>query len=325
MTAARPAQASPRCRAIGLGRITGRGFQHPVDVALGNQDELYVLSRSSSWKDKQPRITVTSLDEQAFREIGSFGTDPGCFLAPTALAVDRAGRIYVADEDLHQISVFDADGTFLTRWGTHGAAPGQLDRPSGLRCDDDDCLWVTDSINARVQRFTRDGNLLSCFGSFGTEPGQLNMPWGVAVGPDGDIWVSDWRNDRVQRFCPNGDFRGIYGAGLLSRPSGVAVDEAGRIYVSDWGHDSVRIFDEQGRCTTTLSGDAPLSHWAQQYLEMYPQVDERRREANRYEEERRFYRPVGMAVGPEGQLLVADSGRHRLQVYERPFQPKDSL
>ncbi len=313
-------EASAHCHAIGLGRISGQGFQHPVDVALGSRDAVYVLSRSSAWKDKQPRITVTSLNGQTFGEIGAFGTKPGCFLAPTAMATDHAGRIYVADEDLHQISVFDPDGTFVMRWGTQGADPGQLDRPSGLCFDNDGCLWVTDSQNARLQRFTPDGTPVSCFGSFGTEPGQLNMPWGVAVGPDGDIWVADWRNDRVQRFGPCGDLRAIYGERLLSRPSGVAVADAGSVYVSDWGHDSVKIFDEQGRHTRTLAGDATLSRWAQQYLDVYPQVDQRRKEANRYEEERRFYRPVGMVIGPEGQLLVADSGRHRVQVYEHPFQ-----
>lgn len=313
-------EASTRCHTIGLGRISGQGFQHPVDVALGSQGAVYVLSRSSAWKDKQPRITVTSFDEQTFGEIGAFGTEPGCFLAPTAVATDHTGRIYVADEDLHQISVFDPDGTFVIRWGTYGADPGQLDRPSGLRFDNDDCLWVTDSINARVQRFTPDGDLLASFGSFGAQPGQLNMPWGVAVGPDGDIWVSDWRNDRVQRFDPSGGLRGIYGEGLLSRPSGLAVDEVGRLYVSDWGHDLVRVFDEQGRCARTIAGDAPLSRWAQQYLDIYPGVEQRRKEANRYDEERRFYRPVGMIIGPQGQLLVADSGRHRVQVYEQPFQ-----
>ncbi|MDI3314035.1 MAG: NHL repeat-containing protein [Mycobacterium sp.] len=314
-----------RCRAIGVARMSGQGFAHPVDVALGNGDTVYVLSRSSAWKDKNPRITVTSLDERAFSEIGGFGTEPGCFLAPTALATDPGGRIYVADEDLHQISVFDPDGTSLRRWGTHGSGSGQLDRPSGLRVDADGCLWVSDSVNARLQRFTADGIPLCCVGSFGAGPGQLNMPWGVAIGPEGDIWVADWRNDRVQRFSPDGELRGIYGDDLLSRPSGVAVDAAGRLYVSDWGHDCVQMFDEQGRHRGTLVGDASLSRWAQQWLEMYPQVNQRRQEANRYEEERRFFRPVGMVIGPEGQLLVADSGRHRIQIYEYPDHTPQSL
>jgi PPE-PPW subfamily C-terminal region/NHL repeat len=310
----------PCSRALGVGRISGQGFQHPVDVALGNDDVVYVLNRSSAWKDKNPRITLTSLDEQTFGEIGGFGSEPGCFVAPTALAADQAGRVYVADEDLHQVSVFEPDGTFLMRWGTHGAGPGELDRPSGLRFDHDGCLWVTDSLNARVQRFTTDGTPVACVGSFGAEPGRLNMPWGVAVGPDGDIWVADWRNDRVQRFGPGGDLRGIYGEGVLSRPAGVAVDEAGTVYVSDWGHDCVQLFDEQSRHLGILAGDATLSRWAKQYLDMYESVDKLRREANRYEEERRFYRPAGMVIGPEGQLLVADTGRHRIQIYEHPFE-----
>jgi DNA-binding beta-propeller fold protein YncE len=308
-----------------MNRVSGQGFQHPVDVALASEGVVYVLSRSSASMEKNPRITVTSLDEQFVGEIGGFGADPGCFLAPTAVATDQAGRLYVADEDLHQVSVFDPDGSCVMRWGAHGSGPGQLDRPAGLRVDVDGCLWVSDSLNARMQRFAPDGTFLSCFGSFGTEPGQLNMPWGVAVGPEADIWVADWRNDRVQRFGPGGDLRGIYGEGLLCRPAGVAVDGAGRLYVSDWGHDSVKVFDEQGRHRGTLAGDATLSRWAQQALDTYPLIAQRRREANCHEEERRFYRPVGMVIGPEGQLLVADSGRHRVQVYEQPFEASGQL
>ncbi|MBV8863416.1 MAG: NHL repeat-containing protein, partial [Mycobacterium sp.] len=304
-------QAAPRSHALGVGRIRGQGFSYPVDVALDGNDLVYVLNRSCAWKDKNPRITVTSLDEEIFREIGSFGHEPGCFLTPTALATDQYGRIYVADEDLHQISVFEPDGTFLTRWGTHGSGLGELNRPSGLRFDNDGCLWITDSQNARVQRFTADGAPLGVVGSFGTRPGRLNMPWGVAVGPDGDIWVADWRNDRVQRFDPQGELRGVYGQRLLSRPSGVAVDEVGTVYVSDWGHDCVQLFDDQGHHLATLAGDAALSRWAQAYLDMYESVQKLRREANRYDEERRFFRPAGLVIGPEGQLLVADTGRHR--------------
>jgi DNA-binding beta-propeller fold protein YncE len=322
---AETSRTRPHCCAIGVSRTSGKGFSHPVDVALGNDAVVYVLSRSSAWKDKNPLISVTSFDEQPLGEIGGFGAEPGCFLAPTALATDRAGRIYVADEDLHQVSVFDPDGTYLMRWGAHGCGPGQLDRPAGLRFDNDGCLWVSDSINARLQRFIPDGTPVSCFGSFGNQPGELNMPWGVAIGPDGDIWVADWRNDRVQRFDPSGDLRGIYGEGLLSRPAGVAIDGAGRLYVSDWGHDCVRMFDEQGRHRGTLAGDATLSRWAQQWLETFAQPAQLRKQANRYEEERRFYRPVGMVIGPEGQLLVADSCRHRVQVYEHPFHAADSL
>ncbi|MBV8178864.1 MAG: NHL repeat-containing protein [Mycobacterium sp.] len=314
--------ADLRSHTLGVGRIRGRGFSYPVDVALGSDDLVYVLNRSSAWKDKNPRITVTSLDEQTFSEIGGFGSEPGCFLTPTALATDQAGLVYVADEDLHQISVFEPDGAFVSRWGTHGCGVGELDRPSGLRFDSDGCLWVTDSQNARAQRFTSDGIPVASVGSFGTGPGQLNMPWGVAVGPDGDIWVSDWRNDRVQRFDPDGDLRGIYGEGLLSRPPGVAVDEAGTLYVSDWGHDCVQLFDEQGRQRGTLTGNAALSRWAQEYLDSYESVQKLRQEANRYEEERHFSRPAGMVVGPQGQLLVADTGRHRVQIYEHPSEAK---
>lgn len=307
-------------QSLGVGRRSAKGFAHPVSVALDSRGQIYVLNRSSSWKDQFPRVTVISLDEADFREIGEFGTEPGCLFMPTAMVIDAADRLYVADEHLHTVSVFDCDGTFVARWGKPGPAPGQLNRPSCLAVDSAGNLWVVDHGNSRVQCFTPEGQPLHCFGSAGSGPGELTLPWGIAVGPDDDVWVADWRNDRVQRFDPAGRHRGSYGEGVLTRPAAVVVAEGGTVYVADWGNDCVRVLDETGQLQETWEGDATLSQWAQEYLGMYDssrQLRQLAQAAGREDEERRFWQPSGISLGAGSLVLVADTGRHRVQVYRR--------
>ncbi|MGH3696993.1 MAG: NHL repeat-containing protein [Pseudonocardiaceae bacterium] len=310
-------------QSLGVGRRSAKGFAFPVSVALDHLGAIYVLNRSSSWKDQFPRVTVISLGEEDFREIGVFGTEPGCLFTPTAVVIDKTDRLYIADEHLHTVSMFDCDGTFIARWGEPGSAPGQLSRPSGLALDSAGNVWVVDHGNSRVQCFAPDGRALRCFGSAGTGPGQLNLPWGIAVGPDDHIWVADWRNDRVQRFDPAGRHLGSYGEAVLLRPSAVAVAQDGTVYVADWGHDCVRVLDNAGRLHETWEGDATLSRWAREYLGMYDssrQLRELAHAAGREHEERRFWQPSGIALGAGGLVLVADTGRHRVQVYRRDDQ-----
>ncbi|HVL84108.1 MAG TPA: NHL repeat-containing protein [Pseudonocardia sp.] len=303
---------------LGFGQfVRGRGFHLPVDVAVDRAGLVHALSRSCSYKERAPRITVASLDERTCREIGTFGIEPGCLFEPTALAIDGEDRVYVADEHLHTVTVYDRDGGLVRRWGEHGSTPGRLDRPSGLAFDANGDLHVVDHVNARVQRFTVEGRYLSAFGRPGSRPGELDLPWGIAAGPDGHLFVSDWRNDRVQRFDDAGQLLDVIGAGLLLRPAGLAVAGDGTLYVADWGHDRVQVFDPDGRPTETLAGDATLSRWAQEHLTTFPSVAAMRDKADRAEEERLFRRPSGITTTPNGLVLVADTGRHRVQVLAR--------
>ncbi len=65
---------------------------------------------------------------------GSDGDEPGQFRAPSAIAVDGQGRVYVAD--FKGIQVFDPDGRYRARIGVTGPA-------SGLAFDARNELWVT--------------------------------------------------------------------------------------------------------------------------------------------------------------------------------------
>src|SRR5262249_56040052 len=105
-------------------------------------------------------VTVVTLNEEYIREFGSGGEGDGHFIWPTSIALDGEEHVYVADEWLNRISIFDTSGNFLSKWGKAGAGDGELNRPAGLAISDG-TPFPTDSRNHRSQKFTLHGKYLS--------------------------------------------------------------------------------------------------------------------------------------------------------------------
>jgi tripartite motif-containing protein 71 len=306
---------------IGIASFQGRGFMNPVDVRLDSRGLIFVLSRSNSG-NKDVRVSVQTQESEYLYEFGRWGTEPGQTTQPTAMAFDGEDRLFVADEFMHNITIFDREGKFIDRWGEFGTGPGQFNRPSGLAIDSEGNIHIVDHLNARVQKLTPDGSFISSFGTFGTEPGQFNFPWGVSIDSEDGVWIADWRNDRVQRFTPTGEFVSMWGSsgrddGQFDRPSGVHASADGDVFVADWRNDRVQVFTKDGTHIETLTGDATLSKWCQEFLDVNPEQASWRENAGLFEQEKRFWRPSAVETGADGIVLVADSCRHRIQIYRR--------
>lgn len=308
---------------IGVLGHGGRGFSNPVDVAIRSDGVMFVVNRSNPTQGPPGglRIGIVTIDERYLGEFGGHGTEDGQFYWMTAIALDRQGNIYVADEYRHDVQVFDRDGTFIRKWGSFGTAPGQFNRPSGLAVSPDDTVYVVDHLNQRVQRLTPSGEVIGVWGSRGAGLGQFDLPWGIAVDTHGDVYVADWRNDRVQKLSADGEHIATFGTpgagdGQLTRPSGVDVDVDGNVYVADWGNDRVQVFRPDGAHLVTLLGDAGLSSWAEEGMKGNLDLV-LEREGLDLTPEQRFWGPTAVKVDASGHVVVVDSCRHRLQVYQR--------
>ena len=305
---------------IGMYSQSGQGFWTPQDFVLGKDGRVYVLSRGVEQLGQ--RVSKINLDSEFQGQFGSFGGEEGRFIWPRSIDVDQDGRVYVSDEYTNRISVFDAEGAFRYHWGRYGDDDGLLSGPSGIAFDSNNNLWVVDSLNHRVQCFRQQGPFISKFGTQGSDDGELEMPWGLCIDNNQDIYVADWGNNRVQKFSPDGKLLVIFegtsdGVGSLKGPSGVAVDSEGDVYVTDWGNHRVQIYDASGRFITTLVGDAQEpSPWTQTYIDANPEIIKARRRAN-MEPEWRFRRPVAVNVDANFRIIVLESARHRLQIYNK--------
>ncbi len=322
---------------VGRGAASGLGFNLAIDLALGQDDVVYVLSRGSefvtsvSW-DRTARgsrvSTITSGaepgDEEFISEFGKYGSEEGQLIWHAVLALDRRRNLYVTYEWLNQVLTFDPEGNLLARWGSAGDGDGQLSGPSGIVFDQEDNAYIVDSRNHRIQKFTRDGVFLAKWGTLGSDDGQINAPWGITIDHEGCVYVADHKNHRVQKFTAEGEFVakfGSYGSGRgpLNRPSDVAVDPDGDVYICDWGNNRVQLFDPSGRFVTSFRGDAQeLTKWSKMIVDVNPESLKRRREVRSLEPEWRLAMPRAVTFDArKGRLMIADTQRNRIQIYNK--------
>ena len=311
---------------IGRTELAGTGFRIPLDLALGEDDVIYVINRTSGARPEGIRVTICTFAEEYINQFGAYGEGDGDFIWPSSIALDRDQNVYVSDEWLNRISVFDKDGEFIRKWGSTGSGDGELDRPSGLTVTDDGVVLVADTWNHRVQKFSPEGRYLGQLGSFGAETGQLNMPWGMALDQDGLLYVADWRNDRVQQFTLDGKCQAVFGrsgvgAGEFNRPTDVAVDQDGDIYVADWRNNRVQVLSPDGRFITAFAGNANLSEWGKLKLIANPDMIQQRNMVTDFSPEQPFWQPTAVETDSKGRIAVADSAKNRIQVYQKNRTP----
>ena len=322
---------------VGFHALIGRGFNNPVDVAIGRDDVLYVVNRVGPEVEVRigyKRVTMVTVEEEYLGEFGTGGAGDGQLMWPASIAVDNEGNVYISDEALHRVSVFDWQGRFLDSWGRRGRRPGEFDRPAGIAFDMDDNLLIVDGLNSRVQRFSKDGRFLGCWGQPGKGSGEFNIPWGIATDHNGDVYVADWRNDRIQKFDSDGNHLTTWGQagdgdGEFNRPSGVAVDSDGNVFIADWGNERVQLLDPEGGFLDKFRGESGVSKWGDDYFVSNQDELEERRKADmeprldlspREESagiEKLFWGPTSVKIDAHGRVYVVESCRHRIQVYRR--------
>ena len=180
---------------------------------------------------------------------------------------------------------------------------------------------VVDHLNSRIQKFDTSGKYISCFGKFGKDVGEFNYPWGIDIDKDQNIYIADWRNNRVQIFNSNGNYVNSienYEDQKLAKHSSVHISKKGNIFVTNWADNSVIIYDSKLNFISKLIGDATISKWCQEFLDVNPEQSSWREEAGLFEEEKRFWRPQNIDSN-EDLIFITDSCRHRIQIYKNRF------
>lgn len=177
------------------------GLVDPVGMAIDNENRLlYVVDT------QQDQVIVYDVDRlKLLRRIGTGGknhflTTPGDFGAPSNVALDKDGNVYVTDTMNNRVEIFDADGQFVSLFGKHGDGPGDFARPKGIAVDGDGHIWVADQIQDRLQVFNREGQLLAFVGGHGNYPGQFDALVGVAIDKQNRVFTTEQYPGRMQMF-----------------------------------------------------------------------------------------------------------------------------
>ena len=327
---------------IGRGAQTGMGFNTPVALTVGADGVVYVANRGTEsisnvgWNrtgvgQRISRVTLgdTWGEEEYLGEFSRYGNNDGQLIWPAGIAAGQDGNLYVADEWLNRITVFDKDGAYQRHFSTVQPGDPEANGSGGIAISPGQTLYVSDGRSHQVRMFKTDGTFLGAWGSRGSGEGEFDSPWGITADSDGNVYVADANNHRVQKFTGDGQFLAQFGgpgnkSGNLNYPSDVAVDPDGDVYVCDWSKNAwglgrVHIFDRDGRFLTSLVGDAQqLSSWAELTVAANADYGKRRREVRTTEPEWTFAQPTAVEFDAEnGRLVVVDTQRSRLQIYNK--------
>jgi DNA-binding beta-propeller fold protein YncE len=266
-------------------------FNNPAGVAVSGTT-VYVAD-SFNHRIQKFTVDVAATFVISWGTTGITGTANSQFNTPSAVAVDSAGYVYVADTNNHRIQKFDSGGNYSTQWGALGPGNSEFNGPCGIAFGSG-WIYVADSQNNRIQVFYPTGAFSTTWGTPGTGNGQFNKPIGIAVDSFGDVYVADSDNNRIQKFDSGGTFLTTWGmtgtlTGQFIRPTGVAVDSSYNVYVVDSGNNRIQVFGSFGDFRTAWgtygSGDG------------------------------QFVLVSGIAVDSAGNSYVADTGNNRIQEF----------
>jgi hypothetical protein len=200
-------------------------FWSPTGVAVDRGGNVYVADTSNFTVRKvTPAGTnwvVTTIAGIALNQGFADGTNGEAqFDFPFGIAVDTAGRLYVADTGNNAIREIVPSGT---NWG------------------------VMTIANPSTAMGSTDGP-----GSQAT----FNFPVSVCVDQAGNLFVTDQSNDTIRKIAPVGNewvvttvaglalqagtSNGLGSNVRFKQPWGIAVDGAGELYVTDYGNHTIR-------------------------------------------------------------------------------------
>jgi trimeric autotransporter adhesin len=308
------------------GPATAAQLNGPTGIAIGSSGDLFIADASNDRIRKVDAVTGNIATIAGGGTIGPHFGDGGpatsAIFAAYAIALDPSGDLFVADGANNAIREVDhATGliTTVAGDGTAGfsgdggpATSAELNFPNDVAVDAAGNLFIADDDNGRVREVNHATGLIS---SVTPDLGQIE---GIAIDASGNLFVAAegtvvMRVDHVTGVTSTVAGKpGVYGyagdggpaTSAVLEPSAVAVDASGNLFIANQSQDpfeqppesTVREVNHSTGLITTIAGgttgfsgdggpgtSAALSN------------------------------PSGIAIDPQGNLLIADTGNQRVR------------
>ena len=238
--------------------------------------------------------------------------------------------LYIADAENHVVRKVDlASGLIATvagrpEKGNTASGPAEVHVPA----EGEDPL--ADPPAGKAEKFVQLSDVSGTVryvvgagksGRFGGDGGPatqatLNFPGAVAVDRQGNLYIADTMNHRIRRVdVTTGVISTIAGTGqhrctgdggpavaaTLNEPAALAVDGRGNLYIADQSNNRVRKVDLNTGIITTVAGTGETGYTGDGMLAI----------------EAGLSGPSGLAIGPDGELYIADTFSGRIRRIDR--------
>ncbi|MCX7651602.1 MAG: OmpA family protein [Bacteroidia bacterium] len=244
---------------------------------------------------------------------------------PNGIVVDKAGNVYFSDDENHCVRKVTTDGRVVLVAGqprVSGFEDGDreeatLNSPHGLALDPAGNLYVCDYYNHAIRKITPSGEVSTYVGGRGEGfkdggPDEARFLFPIAIVRDskGNLWVLESGNHALRKITPQRRVITVAGTGypgyrdgtgkqaMFNSPVGLAIDSRDYLYVVDAGNRCIRRVSPDGNVSTyvelsfkgwtirgALSGGLSFATSGGGH-------------------------GGGVAVDHEGNLYIADGGRH---------------
>jgi uncharacterized protein (TIGR03437 family) len=291
----------------------------PRNVAVDDTGTLYIAEfeghRVRRVTSDGRMSTAAGTGQAGFR--GDGGAATGALLSfPAGLALDRSGALYIADSGNNRIRKVYPRGTIGTVLG--GSSSTALAGPIAVAVDGGGAIYTADSSFV-VRSFTLSGKWSDYAGNGG--PGfsgdggaatkaALTAAHELLPSPfNASLYIAD--GTRVRQVDPAGVIHTVAGdgyahsvgdglpatQGILNLPAAVSLDAAGNLFIADTGTQRVRVVSARGTIATA-AGNGVAGLGAEGAIASASTLSS----------------PMGVAVDPSGNVLVADTYNHRIRM-----------
>jgi hypothetical protein len=257
------------------GPATKAELQSPVGVATDSSGNLYIADEGNNVIRKVDIsgtiTTIAGNNTEGYSGDNGLATSAS-LSAPSGVAVDSAGSLFIVDTGNNRIREVNTAGTIATiagngtagYTGDNGPAnSATLNKPSAVLEDSTGDLYILDTANNVVRKVNTTGTITTIAGN-GTAgytgdngpatSATLNTPEGLNIDGSGNLYIADSMNDAVRMVTAAGVITTVTGNGTpgysgdggpavnatLNNPRGVTIDGIGNIYISDRNNNRVR-------------------------------------------------------------------------------------
>lgn len=309
-------------------------FSDPYRIAADAAGNLYISdSGNNAVRKIDTKGVITTV---AGHGIAGYKGDKGPATSaelnfPDGVTIDKAGNLYICDQDNNVIRKVDTAGIITTIAGNgkrgysgdgKSAIAASLAGPEDIAIDSVGNIYICDTGNNVIRKVDTNGIITTVAGKRMFDIVQngdsatsieLKQPDAIALDASGNLYIGEWRANDILKVDVNGKVTKVAGNGhwgysgdggnatdaSFEGISELTIDKAGNMFICDCDNDVIRKIDTNG-IISTITGNAEIGREYKKGC-----IGDGGPAASAL-----IYNPTGVELDPSGNLYIADVGNN---------------